>query len=121
MFLVIDGWAALRQEFDALETRITAIAAQGLSSGVHVVVTASRWADIRPALKDQIGERGPQAAHVVPLGPGAGLPAGAGGADGADGTVSWYDEDKGFGFIAPDSSTGTCSSTLGLWSRASPG
>ena len=49
------------------------------------------------------GERGPQAAHVVPLGPGAGLPVGAGGADGADGTVSWYDEDKGFGFIAPDS------------------
>jgi CspA family cold shock protein len=46
------------------------------------------------------GERGPQAAHVVPLGPGAGLSAGA---DGADGTVSWYDEDKGFGFITPDS------------------
>jgi CspA family cold shock protein len=52
------------------------------------------------------GERGPQAAHVVPLGPGAGLSAGAGGADGADGTVSWYDEDKGFGFISPDSGGG---------------
>jgi CspA family cold shock protein len=55
------------------------------------------------------GERGPQAAHVVPLGPGAGLSTGAGGADGADGadgTVSWYDEDKGFGFIAPDSGAG---------------
>ncbi|GAB3216565.1 cold shock domain-containing protein [Kineococcus gypseus] len=52
------------------------------------------------------GERGPQAAHVVPLGPGAGLPVGVGGADGADGTVSWYDEDKGFGFIAPDSGAG---------------
>src|SRR3954467_10348892 len=52
------------------------------------------------------GERGPQAAHVIPLGPGAGLAATAGGADGADGTVSWYDEDKGFGFIAPDSGAG---------------
>ena len=52
------------------------------------------------------GERGPQAAHVIPLGPGAGLSATAGGADGADGTVSWYDEDKGFGFIAPDSGAG---------------
>ncbi|WP_275423801.1 cold-shock protein [Virgisporangium ochraceum] len=31
------------------------------------------------------------------------MSATAGGADGADGTVSWYDEDKGFGFIAPDS------------------
>ncbi len=45
------------------------------------------------------GERGPQAEHVVPLGAGAGQPAAA---DGADGTVSWYDEDKGFGFITPD-------------------
>jgi CspA family cold shock protein len=43
------------------------------------------------------GERGPQAAHVVPLGPGAGAVA-----DGADGTVSWYDEAKGFGFVTPD-------------------
>ncbi|MCU1599938.1 MAG: cspA [Frankiales bacterium] len=45
------------------------------------------------------GERGPQAEHVVPLGPGAGVPAVN---DGADGTVSWYDEGKGFGFITPD-------------------
>jgi CspA family cold shock protein len=48
------------------------------------------------------GERGPQAAHVVPLGPGAGAPAAADTADGADGTVAWYDEDKGFGFITHD-------------------
>jgi len=52
------------------------------------------------------GERGPQAANVIPLGPGAGLPAGSTAADGADGTVSWYDEDKGFGFINPDSGAG---------------
>ena len=57
VFLVVDGWAALRQDFDALESRVIAIAAQGLSFGVHVVVTASRWAEIRPALKDQIGTR----------------------------------------------------------------
>jgi ESX secretion system protein EccC len=56
-FLVVDGWAVLRQEFDGMEEAITAIAAQGLSFGVHVVVTASRWADIRPALKDQLGTR----------------------------------------------------------------
>jgi S-DNA-T family DNA segregation ATPase FtsK/SpoIIIE len=57
VFLVIDGWATLRQEFDVLEATITAIAAQGLSFGVHVVVTASRWAELRPALKDQIATR----------------------------------------------------------------
>jgi DNA segregation ATPase FtsK/SpoIIIE, S-DNA-T family len=57
VFLVVDGWATLRQEFDLLEGLITAIAAQGLSFGVHVVVTASRWAELRPALKDQIATR----------------------------------------------------------------
>jgi DNA segregation ATPase FtsK/SpoIIIE, S-DNA-T family len=57
VFLVVDGWAALRQEFDSLEGPITALAAQGLSFGVHVVVAASRWAEMRPALKDQIGTR----------------------------------------------------------------
>lgn len=57
VFLVIDGWAVIRQEFDALEAAITGVAAQGLSYGIHVVVSASRWAEIRPALKDQIGTR----------------------------------------------------------------
>jgi S-DNA-T family DNA segregation ATPase FtsK/SpoIIIE len=57
VFLVIDGWATLRQDFESLEGLITAIAAQGLSFGVHVVVTASRWAELRPALKDQIATR----------------------------------------------------------------
>lgn len=46
------------------------------------------------------GERGPQAEHLLPLAAGVGGPATA---DGADGTVSWYDEGKGFGFVTPDS------------------
>lgn len=57
VFLLIDGWAALRQEFEGLDAAVSALAAQGLSYGVHVVIAASRWADIRPALKDQIGTR----------------------------------------------------------------
>jgi CspA family cold shock protein len=48
------------------------------------------------------GERGPQAEHVLPLDAGAGRGAEADSADGADGTVAWYDEGKGFGFITPD-------------------
>ena len=44
------------------------------------------------------GEKGPQADHLLPLGAQAAQPA----ADGADGTVSWYDDVKGFGFVAPD-------------------
>lgn len=57
VFLVVDGWATVRDEFGALEASITAIASQGLSFGVHVVLAASRWAEIRPALRDQIGTR----------------------------------------------------------------
>jgi len=49
------------------------------------------------------GERGPQAEHLLPLAFGVGGPAAG---DGADGTVSWYDEGKGFGFVTPDSGAG---------------
>lgn len=55
-FLVIDGWAALCREFD-VEARIVALAARGLSFRVHVMLTASRWAEVRPALRDLIGTR----------------------------------------------------------------
>ena len=47
------------------------------------------------------GEKGPLADHLLPLGAQAAQQAVA--SDGADGTVSWYDVDKGFGFITPDS------------------
>ncbi|WP_298456741.1 cold-shock protein [uncultured Cellulomonas sp.] len=47
------------------------------------------------------GEKGPQADHLLPLGADAGRHTGA--ADGADGTVSWYDPAKGFGFVTPES------------------
>jgi len=56
VFLVIDGWAALCREPD-LETRITALAGRSLSFGMHVVLSASRWAEVRPALRDLIGTR----------------------------------------------------------------
>src|SRR6478735_5354465 len=46
------------------------------------------------------GEKGPQADHLLPLGAEAARSAAP--SDGADGTVSWYDDVKGFGFILPD-------------------
>ncbi|MFD7024969.1 cold-shock protein [Promicromonospora sukumoe] len=46
------------------------------------------------------GEKGPQADHLLPLRAEA---AARSASDGADGTVSWYDDTKGFGFVAPDS------------------
>ena len=56
-FLVVDGWMNFRQEFETLEPLVQQLAAQGLSYGVHVVIAANRWAEIRPAMKDLLGTR----------------------------------------------------------------
>ncbi|WP_460729566.1 type VII secretion protein EccCa [Nocardia heshunensis] len=89
VFLVIDGYGAFRQEFDLLEQTVMNLAVQGLSYGVHVVLSLNRWAEARPALKDQIGTRielrlgdpmdsdlGRKFAALVPMGrPGRGMTA----------------------------------------------
>jgi S-DNA-T family DNA segregation ATPase FtsK/SpoIIIE len=56
-FLIVDGWKALRDDFEELEPAITRIATQGLTYGLHVFISANRWADIRPAIKDMLGTR----------------------------------------------------------------
>lgn len=55
IFLLVDGWATIREDYEALEAAVQQIAARGLSFGIHVVLTAARWLEIRPALKDLIG------------------------------------------------------------------
>lgn len=57
LLLVVDGWSALRSGFEDLDERLTALASGGLAYGVHIAVTAARWAEFRPALKDQLGSR----------------------------------------------------------------
>ena len=57
VFLVVDGIGVLRDEFEELESELAAIAAGGLSYGVHVVVTAARWAQIHPSIRDLMGSR----------------------------------------------------------------
>ncbi|MFI5840822.1 type VII secretion protein EccCa [Catenuloplanes sp. NPDC051500] len=57
VFLVIDGWVTLRNDFDDLEPLVTEVALRGLSYGVHVVVAAGRWMDLRPAIRDLFGAR----------------------------------------------------------------
>ena len=90
VFLIVDGMATLRAEYDTLEPRVQTLAARGLSFGIHVVVTANRWLEIRAGLKDLIQTRlelrlgdpsdseidRKQAANVPSGAPGRGLSSG---------------------------------------------
>ncbi|HXM59198.1 MAG TPA: type VII secretion protein EccCb, partial [Candidatus Dormibacteraeota bacterium] len=57
VFLVIDNWPAVRLFAEDLEPVLLDIATRGLGFGVHLVLTASRWLDVRAALRDAIGGR----------------------------------------------------------------
>jgi S-DNA-T family DNA segregation ATPase FtsK/SpoIIIE len=57
VFLVVDGWSALRSAFDDLEVELQQLAARGLTFGVHVLAASSRWADFRAATRDLFGTR----------------------------------------------------------------
>ena len=57
VFLLIDNWGALRSGYEEAEALVTDIAARGLGVGVHLVLTTSRWMEIRPALRESIGTR----------------------------------------------------------------
>jgi len=86
VFLVIDGWFTLRNDFDDIDAIITEIAARGLGYGLHLIIAASRWSEIRPSVRDHLGTRyelrlgdpldseiGSRAAATVPQIPGRGI------------------------------------------------
>ncbi|MEK8146531.1 FtsK/SpoIIIE domain-containing protein [Streptomyces sp. M10(2022)] len=52
--LVIDNWAALHNADEDAVGRLTEIANRGLGVGVHLWLTANRWAEIRTSLRDSI-------------------------------------------------------------------
>ena len=55
--LVVDGWASIKSDFESLDPVLQSLAIQGLSYGVHLAISASRWMEIRPAVKDMLGTR----------------------------------------------------------------
>jgi S-DNA-T family DNA segregation ATPase FtsK/SpoIIIE len=57
VFLVVDGYEGLREDFEELEAELLPIASRGLSYGVHLMISANRWIGVRPALKDLLGTR----------------------------------------------------------------
>jgi len=86
VFLVVDGWNTIKQDFPDLVPIFTLIAGRGLNYGVHLVITANRWSEVVTALRDQLGSRfelrlgdpidsliNMRAARSVPKRPGAGM------------------------------------------------
>ncbi|MEV0967292.1 type VII secretion protein EccCa [Microtetraspora glauca] len=57
VFLVVDGWLTIRQDFDTLEPVITDLAARGLGYGIHVVAATNKWSEFRPGIRDLFGTR----------------------------------------------------------------
>ncbi|WP_030607875.1 type VII secretion protein EccCb [Streptomyces sclerotialus] len=57
VFLVIDGWSSFKYEYEQLEESILDLGTRGLGYGVHLLLAATRYADVRIALRDYCGTR----------------------------------------------------------------
>ena len=55
--LLVDGLGALRTEFEELEQPLAGLLERGGSFGIHVVVTLSRWSELRMNLQGLVGTR----------------------------------------------------------------
>lgn len=89
VFLVVDDWLVMRQEFADLEPVTYRIATRGLRFGVHLIASASSWTHFRTEARSLFGTRfelrlgdpyeseiDRKAASAVPAGrPGRGLSA----------------------------------------------
>ena len=86
VFLVVDGWFTVKQDFEHLDAQFQQIAQRGLSFGVHLVISSNRWGDFRLWLRDVLGTKlelhlndpsdsaiGMRVAANVPADPGRGL------------------------------------------------
>jgi S-DNA-T family DNA segregation ATPase FtsK/SpoIIIE len=89
VFLVIDGWATFKTEFEPLETALRQVLPRMLNYGVHLILCANRWMELHSSVRDQIGTKlelrlgdplesviDIRAAKNVPELPGRGLTAG---------------------------------------------
>jgi len=52
IFLVVDGWATLREDYEQFEQKLLSLAGRGLGFGVHLIITANRWSEIRINMRD---------------------------------------------------------------------
>ncbi|MFD8723556.1 type VII secretion protein EccCa [Streptomyces sp. NPDC059629] len=88
VFLVLDGWGTVRQDYPDMIPALTQIAARGLNFGVHLIITSNRWGEVQSGVRDQLGTRfelrlgdtvdsmiNMRAAATVPKVPGRGMTA----------------------------------------------
>ncbi|WP_350279200.1 type VII secretion protein EccCa [Kribbella sp. HUAS MG21] len=57
VFLVVDGWQTIRNDYEDLEQALGDIATRGLAYGVHLVISVARWFDLRNQIRDLCGTK----------------------------------------------------------------
>ncbi|MBC6457975.1 type VII secretion protein EccCa [Actinomadura sp. HBU206391] len=57
VFLIVDNWLTLRQDYESLEGSITQLAARGLGYGIHVVASSNKWSEMRSNVRDLLGTK----------------------------------------------------------------
>lgn len=57
VFLVVDGWLTIKQEFEELENVITQLAQRGLGFGIHVIAASGKWSEFRLNIRDLLQSR----------------------------------------------------------------
>ncbi|MGV9557485.1 type VII secretion protein EccCa [Streptomyces sp. NPDC003522] len=57
VFLVVDGWSTVRQDYDDLIPKFNELAARGLNYGIHLIVTTTRWVELSAQVRDQAATR----------------------------------------------------------------
>ncbi|MEY9485668.1 S-DNA-T family DNA segregation ATPase FtsK/SpoIIIE [Streptomyces calvus] len=57
VFMVVDGWSTVRQDYDDLIAKFNEIAVRGLNYGIHLLVTTTRWVELSAQVRDQAATR----------------------------------------------------------------
>ena len=57
IFVVIDGWHVITTDFPDVADALGLLIADGLSVGIHVIITANRWSALRPQIRDLLGTK----------------------------------------------------------------
>ncbi|MEV1019285.1 type VII secretion protein EccCa [Streptomyces sp. NPDC050264] len=57
VFMVVDGWSTVRQDYDELIPKFNELAARGLNYGIHLVITTTRWVELSAQIRDQSATR----------------------------------------------------------------